>query len=72
MQEEARQRKQLVEVETAVAAAGGGDAAAGVEKLLHSGAYFRVRRLNLLPHGGKTCYMLGTCVRCADLLSGRE
>lgn len=59
MQEEARQRKQLVEVETAVAAAGGGDAGAGVEKLLHSGAYFRVRRSSLLLHDGKTYYMLG-------------
>lgn len=35
--------KQLKEVEEAVAAAGGGDAAAGVDKLLHEGGYFMVR-----------------------------
>jgi len=34
-----------VQVEADVAAAGGGDAAAGVDKLLHPAAYVRVRRL---------------------------
>ena len=33
-----------MQVEADVAAAGGGDAAAGVDKLLHPAAYFRVRR----------------------------
>ena len=43
---EARKVKQLVEVEEIVAAAGGGDAAAGVDKLLHEGGYFMVRKKN--------------------------
>ena len=39
--------KQLAEVEEAVAAAGGGDAAAGVDKLLHDGGYYMVRSRTL-------------------------
>ncbi|KAK9845404.1 hypothetical protein WJX81_005682 [Elliptochloris bilobata] len=45
---EAGQRKLLAEVEEVVAAAAGGDAAAGVDKLLHDGGYFKAELEELL------------------------